>query len=134
MRSLWRVRHNRPALDANFLLARPTSPTTRCHSYQRSPVRQERDPSVVSCPSGARPLSRSGTQKTAVRSTYAETQLRTILGPDIMTDDLGRLRDWFESSRADSSYLPLSRCQRAGRKGRPKTEGMQLSSKETLNE
>jgi hypothetical protein len=54
----------------------------------------------VSCPPGARPLGRSGTQKTAVRSTYADTQLRTILGPDIMTDNLGRLRDWFsESSR-----------------------------------
>jgi hypothetical protein len=42
---------------------------------------------------------RCGAPHATTRSTYAET-LRTILGPGIMTDDLGRLRDW--SSLAQS--------------------------------
>jgi hypothetical protein len=36
---------------------------------------------------------RRGTQFTTVDVTYAET-LRNIIGPDIMTDGFGQLRDW----------------------------------------
>jgi hypothetical protein len=43
---------------------------------------------------------RSGTQQTTARQTYAET-LSTILGPDIMTDDSGHLRDWLSLARLD---------------------------------
>jgi hypothetical protein len=52
---------------------------------------------------------RSGRQQATAHQTYAET-LCTILSPDIMTDDLGHLRDWLSlaQSRTDQLLLTLA--------------------------
>jgi hypothetical protein len=46
---------------------------------------------------------RCGAPHATARSTYAE-RLRTILGPDIMTDDLGRLRDWLSLAQSRAQF------------------------------
>jgi hypothetical protein len=59
---------------------------------------------------------RSGTQRATARSKYAET-LRTILGPDIMTDEFGRLQDWLNlaQSRTDWEQFGLVGLHRRSR-------------------